>query len=208
MAIEIKRLRVLSEELSLDDLCEAWQLCFIDYGLNVTKTQIFNMLSRRGYLAELSFGAFSDNKMISMTLNCLGRYNGVPSLYDTSTGTAIDFRRKGLAESTILQSIEAAKSVGAQQYILEVLTSNEKAISLYKKLGFEILREYFTFRSALKDLTLTTATVKPLPANIELRELASLPSEEEMSAMWDFTPSWQNSVGSVQRKLLCCCCCF
>ena len=48
-----------------------------------------------------------------------------------------DFRRRGVARSLILKLIEGLKANGVHSLALEVRASNESAIALYEKLGFE-----------------------------------------------------------------------
>ena len=48
-----------------------------------------------------------------------------------------DFRRQGIGEKLILALVEQLKTFGNHSLALEVRASNEPAISLYKKLGFQ-----------------------------------------------------------------------
>jgi ribosomal protein S18 acetylase RimI-like enzyme len=50
-----------------------------------------------------------------------------------------------MATEIFLYSIPYLKEVGISQYLLEVLQHNTKAVSLYKKLGFEVTREFSYF---------------------------------------------------------------
>ncbi len=50
------------------------------------------------------------------------------------------FRRKGVAQAVINRSLEGMQYYKAKQCFLEVRVTNDIAISLYKKLGFEITR--------------------------------------------------------------------
>ena len=49
-------------------------------------------------------------------------------------------RRKGIAQSVINKALEGMQYYKAKQCFLEVRVTNDLAISLYKKLGFEITR--------------------------------------------------------------------
>jgi [ribosomal protein S18]-alanine N-acetyltransferase len=49
-------------------------------------------------------------------------------------------RRKGIAQSVINKALEGMQYYKAKQCFLEVRVTNDVAISLYKKLGFEITR--------------------------------------------------------------------
>jgi ribosomal-protein-alanine N-acetyltransferase len=51
-----------------------------------------------------------------------------------------EHRRHGVGEALVAKALEAIKLYGAKQCYLEVRVSNEEAIGLYKKLGFEVTR--------------------------------------------------------------------
>ncbi len=192
------------EGMSFDDLFEAWQLCFIDYGLNLTKESLSVMLNRRGFTQAISYGGFCDEKLISLTFNCVGQYNGVLTAYDTSTATSVEFRRKGLAKQIFETFFPVLQQNGVKQYVLECLIKNSAAVALYTKLGFTILRELITFKQPEDDVvSALTKLNKQLPKGIEIREIDGLPENSALlQEMWDFSPSWQNSIESVQSKLM------
>jgi ribosomal-protein-alanine N-acetyltransferase len=51
-----------------------------------------------------------------------------------------EHRRKGLGEALVTKTMESMRLYGAKQCYLEVRATNEQAIDLYKKLGFEVSR--------------------------------------------------------------------
>lgn len=56
------------------------------------------------------------------------------------------YRRKGIGQALIGKAMESMRIYNAKQCFLEVRVSNIPAISLYKKMGFEIsrvIREYY-----------------------------------------------------------------
>jgi ribosomal-protein-alanine N-acetyltransferase len=58
-----------------------------------------------------------------------------------------DFRKNGIGEALMRHVIEKVRKNGATFMTLEVRQSNEAAVTLYKKLGFEILgtrKNYYT----------------------------------------------------------------
>ena len=57
----------------------------------------------------------------------------------TNVAVSPEFRKRGYGELLVKAAKEAAKAAGAVAILLEVRQSNEPAISLYKKLGFEEL---------------------------------------------------------------------
>lgn len=51
-----------------------------------------------------------------------------------------DYRRKGVGEALVISALEAMRLYKAKQCFLEVRVTNDSAVSLYKKLGFEVTR--------------------------------------------------------------------
>jgi ribosomal protein S18 acetylase RimI-like enzyme len=202
--MEIRSLAGVDDEA----LCAAWQRAFIDYGMTVTSAQLLSMFSRRGYCAADSYGAFEGDQLVSFTLNCIDEYDGVASIYSTSTGTAKVFRRRGLAAEIFAHMLPRLKEQKIKLYVLEVLKQNTAAFALYTKMGFIVHREFYYFRQsveAVKSKLAETAneagTASTVPAEVIFTE-GTLPELSAVQNMWDFLPSWQNSYASMQRK--CC----
>lgn len=52
-------------------------------------------------------------------------------------GLDVEYRRQGLGEALLLAALEAAGRAGIERVELQVYASNEPAIALYRKFGFE-----------------------------------------------------------------------
>jgi ribosomal protein S18 acetylase RimI-like enzyme len=163
----------------------------------LSKEELQAMLHRRGFAPGLSFGAFENHKLVSFTLNGIGYYNGIKTAYDTGTGTLDKYRGKGLASKIFKTAVPFLKEAGMEQYVLEVLQHNPKAVSVYRKLDFKVSQEFNYFMAANADVKLT---VIKLPPKLRVKE-TSLENLKDISEFWDFTPSWQNSFEAINRCL-------
>ena len=176
-------------------LYEAFQEAFRDYEMQLTQPQLLKMLHRRGFTPELSFGAFSGEKLVAFTFNGTGKFNNQLTAYDTGTGTIEEHRGKGLASRIFEYSIPHLKAAGLSQYLLEVIQHNSNAVSLYRRLGFEVSREFNYFTESSSQLRLPSivkdSNYSVLPAKLS--------DKEKMSSFWDHPPSWQNSFDAVER---------
>lgn len=190
--IEIKSL----SQVGFDTLYAAFSEAFKDYEISINRYELQKMLIRRGFEANLSFGAFDNNKLVSFTFNGIGWHNGQLTAYDTGTGTIEEYRGQGLASKVFTESIPYLKEAGISQYLLEVLQHNESAISVYKKLGFEVSREFNYFINEAKSLKILK---KQLSENYSIKQI-KLDDLGEVTMFWDFTPSWQNSFASIFRS--------
>ncbi|MFZ5940996.1 MAG: GNAT family N-acetyltransferase [Bacteroidota bacterium] len=184
------------KDLSLQELYLAFQEAFEGYSIQLSEPGFLTMMKRRGLDRALSFAAFSGDRPVSFTLNGTGFYDGYPTAYDTGTGTVKEYRGKGLATAVFNFSRPFLVEAGIAQYLLEVLQDNEKAVSVYSKIGFAATREFYYYIAAVSDIH----PEKPCDPSVEFRE-ASLEEVEEGGSFFDFEPSWQNSFESVRRNL-------
>ncbi|WP_321316496.1 GNAT family N-acetyltransferase [Labilibaculum sp.] len=178
------------------ELFEAFSQAFNDYEIQLDSEELKTMLHRRGFLPELSFGAFDDNKLVAFTCNGIGSFNGTKIAYDTGTGTVKEYRGQGLAGKIFNYSIPFLKEAGIFQYLLEVLQHNTKAISVYKKLGFCVSREFNYFVQKNEDIKVDSMKLNPAYAFKPI----DLSQAEKQSSFCDFIPSWQNSFEAISRK--------
>lgn len=146
------------------------------------------MLQRRGYVSEMSIGAFKGEMLVGFVLNGFRNWNGKSTVYDLGTGVTVEYRRQGITSNMLLNIKKELKEKQVEQYLLEVIKSNTSAVELYKKQGFEIQREFQCFHlDKNKYNSITTYMVEHVD-KINLRQL---------TGFWDFEPSWQNSIDSI-----------
>ncbi|MCF8366762.1 MAG: GNAT family N-acetyltransferase [Bacteroidales bacterium] len=184
------------ENTTPDQIFESFRSAFFDYEMQLSKTELHAMIHRRGFNASLSFGAFHGNDLVAFTLNGTGGYNGVKTAYDTGTGTIKAYRGQGLASQIFTYSIPHLQGAGIKRYLLEVLQYNDKAISVYTKLGFKVVRE-FNYFSQKKEQIKTHKTIEKTDWT---RELITIEKLNDFQKFWDFMPSWQNSIEAISRK--------
>lgn len=77
---------------------------------------------------------------IEAGLSSFGLSGLVKKGHIVSVAVLPEHRRKGIGEALITQAMDGMRSYNAKQCYLEVRVTNEEAISLYKKLGFEASR--------------------------------------------------------------------
>jgi ribosomal protein S18 acetylase RimI-like enzyme len=169
------------ENVSDDLLYEAFRDAFKDYEIQLNKREFLRLLHRRGFMPQLSFGAFDGDHLVAFTFNGTGPFTDRPTAYDTGTGTLEAYRGKGLAGRIFNHSIPHLKRAGISRYLLEVLQHNESAVSLYRKLGFRVSREfnYFSEESTLMRMVAFHRD----PAVMVLPD--TLSEKRRMKSFWD-----------------------
>jgi len=169
---------------------------FKNYPFQWSKEALQKTIHRRGYDPSLSFGAFYNDTLVAFTWNGIGIFNGVNTAYDTGTGTIEAHRGKGLASRIFEYSIPSLKEAGIEQYILEVLTENKKAYSVYHKQGFVTTRTFDCFRSNMNEWQMPEYHLKE---DVALKKI-DLSYQPQMETMTDFPLSWQNRFEALLKE--------
>lgn len=190
--MEIKSL----SKIGFDRLFEAFSQAFSQYDVQIDKREFSTMIRRRGYNPSLSFAAFDDDKIVSFTCNGIGNYYGKRMAYDTGTGTLAEYRGQGLATKVFEASIPYLKEAGITEYLLEVLQHNTGAFNVYKKIGFEVTREFYYYKEDNDKINIVPKTVQ-VPCMIQYLNIDEY--KNTIPAFWDFRPSWQNCFESIER---------
>jgi ribosomal protein S18 acetylase RimI-like enzyme len=185
--------------LTTDDfpeLFQAMRLAFSDYvvPMQPTEAQFIEMLTRRGVIYDLSAGVFDDGKLVGFTLNAVDDWNGIVTAYDISTGVIPGFRGKGIAGALFEFCRPRFEARGVRHYQLEVIDQNTPAIKAYQKMGFETVRHF--------DCLVLKPNAFQLPVGtnpVEVQALTS-PKWNHLQSFWDWQPSWQNSIRSLERS--------
>lgn len=192
--VSIKQL----SDISIEVIYEAFVNAFADYvePFNLTFQQLKYMIERRGCNLSLSFGAFNGDELVGFTLNGIGDWNGVLTAYDTGTGITKKFRKKGIATKMFNESLPVLREHNISQYLLEVIRPNTSAFDLYKKAGFKVSREFDYYVSTKDKLQIKANMLKK---EFSIKEIVN-PNWDLLKTFWDFAPSWQNSIDSINRK--------
>lgn len=176
-----------------DAIYEAFNSAFSEYEVQINREELERMFLRRGFDPELSFAAFDRGRIVSMTCNGIGEFDSVSTAYDTGTGTLAAYREQRLAARVFEYSIPRLQEAGIARYFLEVLQHNTPAVSVYRRMGFEISREFEYFRTKMAAIRPGTSS----PCDIRTVDPEDvIPAAQDF---WDFRPSWQNSFESIRR---------
>jgi ribosomal protein S18 acetylase RimI-like enzyme len=172
-------------------LHECFLAAFSDYevDMRMSREQFRQRIVRDGVCLEMSAGAFDGERMIGFCINGLGQWQGKSTAYDAGTGIVPGFRGRGIAKQLFAFLESKLKEAGVFQYLLEVLTSNVPAATLYRKLGFVETRRLAVFRSQ---------TRIDHSGDLSIRRVDE-PNWSLYQSFWDSHPSWQNSIDAVER---------
>jgi ribosomal protein S18 acetylase RimI-like enzyme len=187
-AYEIKPL--LPEYLT--DVYLAFQDAFTDYPMPVALSLNqfhYKFVVRLGLNYELSTGLWLRDKLIAFILATQDSYDGKNIIYHGCLGV----RRRYRGNRFISTMYEAQRQVyavrGIDMCLLEVLTSNDRARSIYEYLGYRIHRRLISYQKPLGIRNLS----KPPRAS------ATIPWDV-IQTWFNTTPSYANSRSVIERS--------
>lgn len=137
--ITIKRL----SECSLEDVLRAWNEGFEGYSAPV-QMDMDSFLARvvsEGLSPSLSIVAYSNDRPIGILLSGIRTISGKKVAWNGGTAVAKDFRHQGIGKLLMEELFTLYENENVEIASLEALYDNEKAISLYKGYGYEVVDE-------------------------------------------------------------------
>lgn len=175
-------------------LYECFLKAFADYQVDMQMSQeLFEQrLVRDGVRLEISPGAFDEaGQMIGFYMNGLGTWQGKQTAYDAGTGVVPEYRGQSVAKDLFAFMAPRLQENSVSHYLLEVLSNNDRAVSLYRKLGFVETRMLAVLRAA--EIRAVGDVEGVAIGRIERADWTLFES------FWDGYPSWQNSIAAVER---------
>ncbi|UYP45789.1 hypothetical protein NEF87_002074 [Candidatus Lokiarchaeum ossiferum] len=187
------------DTISVEQILEAHNDAFSEYEVPMEfPIERFEQINKlRGVNYNLSIGAFEDQKLVGFILNGVGEWNGVLTAYDCGTGVIQGKQGKGIGGEMFKHLTPILIQNKVRQYLLEVMKGNEPAIRLYKGKGFEVIRHFDCIIAEKEKIKFN------IPDSDFLKKLnfsiITNPDWKLLKTFWDVTPSWQNSIDSIER---------
>ncbi|WP_223700441.1 GNAT family N-acetyltransferase [Sutcliffiella deserti] len=135
-------------ECKLEEAVEAWNKGFEGYFFDATM-DVDRFTARLGHenlSPSLSIIAFDKEKPIGILLSGMKQINGKKVAWNGGTGVAKPYRQKGVGKLLIEAAIKIYEETDVDISTLEAITENMKAISLYEKMGYEVVDEVVHLR--------------------------------------------------------------
>lgn len=188
------QLRFLSD-VNLEDVYSSFKKAFSDYQMDIrhlTSEKFKNRLLKNRVDFDCSVGVYSDNELVGFTLVGIGDFKNKISAFDAATGIIKEYRGNGLAKKMFEFSLPKLKENGISNFLLEVLQPNLKAIKAYKKVGFNIVREFKCFELILENFS---EDCRNYPLS-NIREV-NIYDVQPLLAQIEWEPSWENSIHGI-----------
>ncbi|MDQ2855718.1 MAG: GNAT family N-acetyltransferase [Acidobacteriota bacterium] len=132
---EIKRL----SDCSFSEAVKIWNEGFQGYFVDMTTSLegYLARLQRDGVSPELSLMAFCEGRRSGFLLNSLSAGRRV--VWNAGTGVSPEFRGRGVGKALMTATLDLYHEHGVEIAMLEAVSENQHAISLYEKFGYEII---------------------------------------------------------------------
>ncbi|PIQ21447.1 MAG: GNAT family N-acetyltransferase [Cytophagales bacterium CG18_big_fil_WC_8_21_14_2_50_42_9] len=175
----VKNLSDISFEIILDCFLKAFENYFVKMPADK------DYYKRRWKAAKVdfncSYGMFDGEKMVGFIIHAIDKRNGELTAFNTGTGVIPEYRGKKIVKSIYEYAFKDLAEKGIEKSVLEVITKNDLAVSLYRGIGFNICKEYKCFNGNIK----TDSSLQPELREIDLNDVdwSSLPHQQLYS--WD-----------------------
>lgn len=185
-------------EVSMDLIYEGFNIGFSDYMIKISMPKdafISRFFGTEGNSLDHSFIALDNDKSIGIVFGGIKNYEGVKTMRCGTLAVDPSYRGKGISQRLMQLHKEKAVEEGCKQLFLEVIAGNERAISFYKKLGYDKIYDlsYFSLEEAnsLKEKEKLKLDIRP--SNIEELKLLR-------ERLRDIHINWQNDVEYIEKS--------
>ena len=142
-------------EVSEDKIFEAFQIGFSDYMIQFEMTKEFfinRFFGPEGNSFEYSFIALDEDKAVGLNLGGIKVYEGTKTLRCGALCIHPEYRGTEVSKRLYELHKEVAIETSCKQMFLEVIAGNDRAISFYKKMGYEKVydMEYYSHNNPLE----------------------------------------------------------
>jgi ribosomal protein S18 acetylase RimI-like enzyme len=181
----------LLNNISITELTKSFNEAFSDYliQLILTEKQMKQKLKSENIQLKHSFGAFENERLIGFILLATDCDNYPNVVYNAGTGVVPECRGRGIIEQVYNRAISYLSSINLYIHQLEVMVNNQKALKLYKKIGFEVSRELVCYKGRIE---------KASETNYQVTASHSI-DFNEIYEFGNFKPTWQNDFPSLVR---------
>ena len=181
------------EDFPMEDLLDVFNGCFADYILpfKLSLPQLEGKILGEDISLHLSVGSVVDGKIVGFVLHGCRVEDGKKVSYNAGTGVLPNWRGHGLTKKMYDYILPNLGIFGICKISLEVITENEAAKHIYRKLGFKVQRILNCYKR--NNGIETKAGVEPI------HELAYFDGAA-FELFKDWKSAWQNSNATIMRN--------
>lgn len=103
---------------------------------------------------NLSFGMFDEDKLVGFIITGIDEHEGKLTAFNSGTGVLPEYRGTAIVDKLYEHAIPIFKNCGVEKCMLEVIQENERAINVYRRIGFQIKRNLTSWKGVLPETDL------------------------------------------------------
>ncbi len=133
----------------IDKMYQAFEEAFSDYTVHfkMTEKEFYGkFVEKLNINFELSIGAFDKEKLVGFIFTSIAEYKGKYTAYNGGTGVIPQYRGRHIPAKLYALLIPKLKDEHVKQCVLEVITTNTKAIKAYARIGFAQSNYFHCFK--------------------------------------------------------------
>lgn len=191
MTISIRTL----EGVPTEAIIQVFNRSFGDYRIKMRLNEdlFFHKMQVEQIRPSFSAGVFAQDKLVGLMLHAVDAVGDELWAYNGGTGVVPEWRGHGFSVRMYEYLFDWFRDNNISQCLLEVMETNESALHVYRKLGFELHRELDCLQGVVH--------FPRLPALEPGFRLAPVLPEDwdQFSTCWNFQPTWQNTTRVMAR---------
>lgn len=190
-----------TDQVETSTVYQVFQSGFSDYQVKVQMTEEEwnkRFFGPEGNQRELSVIAFDGATPAGLVFGGIRSPQGVKTIRCGTMCIPPEYRRRGIGEQLMQQHLEIGRNENCSTAFLEVINNNQPAVSLYKKLGYQVIHNLY-YQEILADRISQLLSKKTEPdSSFQL-------AETSLSEMRDYRESlnlhlpWQSDYDFIQR---------
>lgn len=179
----------------LGAIYQSFQKAFSDYLIKFEMTQVDfekKFVEKLQMAFDDSGGAWHNGSLIGFIFTAIENYEGLKTAYNGGTGVVPEYRGQDISGRLYQHLLPRFQKSGIRKCLLEVITTNSRAIKAYQKLGFEKTRIFKCYKIVQRQ------PARSVDCSIKM---AAKPDWVEYDRMKDFEPSFLDINNKVQNNL-------
>lgn len=189
-----KSLENISIERIASTLNDAFSQYFVK--INFTPTMLKEKFLEEDFNPTYSVGAFDGEKLVGVILHGFRTIDGEKWVYNMATGVRLSHRGQQITKRMYQYAIPNLRKEGICNMQLEVIQSNDRAIKVYKDIGFKEHCSYACYK--LDDKSVNVENLLFIGKQ-SIGDLETV-NAEEINNMLDVEPSWSNNMTAIQNN--------
>lgn len=183
------------KECTVDEAVEAYNRGFEGYFFDQSKTadSFVSKMGKEGLSAAHSLVAFIDGEPAGIVLSGIWHSDGKKVAWNGGTGVAARHRRTGVGQALMEETLTIYREQGVELAALVAIEENQRAISLYEKVGFHVVDHSVFFESKGELVPFT------VDAETEYQVRHTIPQEVFRLPFWS-APVWNIQWKTIEDK--------